>query len=147
MTIHKIFMTLAGLSLIAGLTGCPAQETEQTRTTSEATSSPSAATPLALVGKPENGAKVFMAKTCQTCHIISSVKGAVGNIGPKLDGVATRAATRVTGLDAAAYLRQSIENPTAYVVEKYQPLMPSLRTTMSDQEFSDLIAFLLTLKT
>ncbi len=95
-------------------------------------------------GKAENGPAVFKAKGCSACHVVSSVEGAVGQVGPKLDGLGERAKTRVAGKDAMAYIRESIENPGAYVVEKYPAgLMPAnLRQTMSDQEYNDLVAFL-----
>ncbi|MBT9545928.1 MAG: c-type cytochrome [Candidatus Sericytochromatia bacterium] len=95
-------------------------------------------------GNAENGPAVFKAKGCSACHVVSSVEGAVGQVGPKLDGLSERAKTRVAGKDAMAYIRESIENPGAYVVEKYPAgLMPAnLRQTMSDQEYNDLVAFL-----
>ncbi|MGE3728430.1 MAG: c-type cytochrome [Candidatus Sericytochromatia bacterium] len=95
-------------------------------------------------GNAENGPAVFKAKGCSACHVVSSVEGAVGQVGPKLDGLAERAKTRVAGKDAMAYIRESIENPGAYVVEKYPAgLMPAnLKQSMSDQEYNDLVAFL-----
>lgn len=95
-------------------------------------------------GNADNGPAVFKAKGCSACHVISSVEGAVGQVGPKLDGLGERAKTRVAGKDAMAYIRESIENPGAYVVEKYPAgLMPAnLRQSMSDQEYNDLVAFL-----
>ena len=82
-------------------------------------------------GNAENGPAVFKAKGCSACHVVSSVEGAVGQVGPKLDGLSERAKTRVAGKDAMAYIRESIENPGAYVVEKYPAgLMPAnLRQT------------------
>ncbi|PKL79954.1 MAG: hypothetical protein CVV27_01090 [Candidatus Melainabacteria bacterium HGW-Melainabacteria-1] len=93
-------------------------------------------------GNVEAGAKVFMSKTCQTCHAVSSVAGAVGALGPKLDGLGKTAATRVAGKSAEDYIKESIEAPNAHVVEGFQPMMPPLRTTMTDQEYTDLLAFL-----
>ncbi|MBF2055349.1 MAG: c-type cytochrome [Candidatus Sericytochromatia bacterium] len=95
-------------------------------------------------GNPENGSAVFMAKGCAACHAISSLPGAAGAVGPKLDGLGQVAASRVSGLAADAYIRQSIEQPNAYVVEGYaQGLMPSnLKGSMTDEEYKDLIAYL-----
>lgn len=141
--------------LAVGLSACPQsaeQSTEQaspaaTETsaapTSEATTASSAA---ALKGDPTKGPALLASKTCGTCHTVKGVTGAVGTIGPSLDGIATTAATRVAGLDAEAYLRQSIEQPQAFVVPKFQPVMPALRPNLSDQEYADLIAYLMTLK-
>lgn len=91
------------------------------------------------------GAKVFAAKTCAACHTVSSVPGATGAVGPKLDGLGERAGSRVSGLSAEAYIKQSIENPTAFVTPGFAPSMPSLRASMTDHEFNDLVAFLASL--
>ena len=98
-------------------------------------------------GNPENGAKVFMAKTCNACHKIASLDGAVGAVGPALDGIATLAATRKEGLDAVAYLKEAIENPGAHLVDGYPNMMPAgLNASMSADEYQDLIAYLMSLK-
>ena len=62
-----------------------------------------------------------------------------------MDGIADRASSRVQGLTAKQYIEQSINDPAAFVVEDFMPLMPSLRTTMTDQEFEILVSYLLTL--
>ncbi len=94
-------------------------------------------------GDPTKGPDVFMAKGCAACHAISSVPGAVGAVGPKLDGLGQRAASR-NGKPAADYIRESIENPNAFVVEGYPAgLMPAnLKSTMSADEYKNLVAFL-----
>ncbi|MGV3526075.1 MAG: c-type cytochrome [Candidatus Sericytochromatia bacterium] len=99
----------------------------------------------AVGGDIEAGAKVFAAKTCTTCHAVSKVPGAVGAIGPKLDGLGERAATRQPGKDAVTYIKESIENPNGFVTEGYPAAMPALRTTMTDDEFNNLVAFLASL--
>ncbi len=45
-------------------------------------------------------------------------------VGPGLLSIGERAVGRVPGLTAADYLRQSIIDPSAYVVEGYGDLMP-----------------------
>lgn len=99
----------------------------------------------ATTGDAKAGVQVFKTKTCTTCHAVSSVEGAVGAIGPKLDGLGKTAATRVPGKDAIAYIKESIENPTAFVVNGFTPSMPPLKSTMSDKEYEDLVAFLASL--
>ncbi|MBI4233887.1 MAG: c-type cytochrome [Chloroflexi bacterium] len=95
---------------------------------------------------PQAGAQVFLRVGCAACHTLEGLSGAQGVIGPKLNGVATRAATRKPPLTAEEYIRESLENPTAYVVEGYPPVMLSLRGTMTDAEFNSLVAYLLTLR-
>lgn len=104
-----------------------------------------AAKVVAVSGNAEAGAQVFMAKTCATCHAISSMAGAVGAVGPKLDGLGATAATRESGKDALTYIRESIENPNGYVVDGYPAAMPALKSTMSDEEFENLVAYLASL--
>jgi len=96
-------------------------------------------------GDPAAGQKVFVSKTCITCHTVTKVPEAKGTIGPKLDGLYARAGSRKPGMSADDYIKESVENPTAFVVPTFQPAMPPLRSTMSDQEFKDLQAFLHTL--
>lgn len=88
------------------------------------------------------GQKVFVSKTCTTCHTVKKVPEAKGTIGPDLDGLYARAGSRKPGTSADDYIKESIENPTAFVVAGFQPAMPPLRSTMSDQEYKDLQAFL-----
>ncbi len=90
------------------------------------------------------GEAVFMSKGCMACHTIEGVLGAVGQVGPELTNVATNAATRKPPLSAGEYIRESVENPTVFVVDGFGPLMPSLRDSMTDAEFESLIVFLLT---
>lgn len=104
-----------------------------------------ATTKTAAVGDIKAGAEVFKSKTCTTCHMISSMPEAKGAVGPKLDGLGKTAASRVPGKDAVAYIKESIENPTAFVVSGYAPAMPALKSTMSDKEFENLVAYLASL--
>lgn len=82
---------------------------------------------------------------CSTCHLLEpdTVK-----IGPSLYGVATRAETRVEGLDAEAYLRQSILEPNAYGVLgfPYNVMYQDFADQISEDELNDLVAYLLTLE-
>lgn len=98
-------------------------------------------------GHPENGPSVFNASGCAACHTISSLDGARGAVGPKLDGLSARAGSRVPGKTAEEYIRQSVEDPSAYVVKGYPDgLMPhNLKASMTDEQFKDLIAYLETL--
>ncbi len=98
-------------------------------------------------GNPDNGSAVFLGKGCAACHAIDGLDGAVGAVGPKLTGLGERAATRVAGQGAADYIRTSIENPNAYIVDGYSAgLMPAnLKSSMSADEYKDLIAYLETI--
>ncbi|MFQ5593710.1 MAG: c-type cytochrome [Anaerolineae bacterium] len=94
----------------------------------------------------ERGQALFLdsATTCILCH---AIEGQGGTRGPDLSGVATRAGTRVAGLSAEEYIRQSILDPTAFVVEGYDPIMPpGLIKVIGEENLDDLVAFLLTLE-
>ena len=78
---------------------------------------------------------------CTACHR----EGAVNKIAPAYVGVAERAVTRRPPLTAAAYIYESITNPTAYVVAGYNPAMPqNFAQQLSDRQLGDIMAYLLT---
>ncbi len=103
--------------------------------------------PPADESTPEGrGQAVFLQAGCTACHTISGLSN--GNIGPVLDGLASRAGSRVSGLTAEEYIRQSIQTPGAYVVEGFPDgVMPqNFAQVLSEDQINDLVAFLLTLK-
>jgi mono/diheme cytochrome c family protein len=103
------------------------------------TTSPSAPN---LSEQERAGYQVFMS-SCAACH---AVEGDTRIVGPSLAGIATTASTRVDGLDAEAYIRQSILEPSAYINEGYQDIMPpALGQSLSSEQLDSLVAFLLTL--
>ena len=69
-------------------------------------------------------------------------------VGPGLLNVAARAAVRVDGLSAVAYIRTSIVNPNIYIVEGFPDgLMPqNWAEIYSEEQINDLIAYLLTVQ-
>jgi len=82
---------------------------------------------------------------CFTCHTIGK-SGALRF--PDLDGIATRAATRVPGLSELDYLAQSIYEPDVFIVPGFNPGMPPINKPpigLTDQEILCVIAFLQTL--
>ena len=80
---------------------------------------------------------------CSACH---SLDGTV-IIGPSHKGDATRAGTRVPGLSAEEYIRQSILDPGAFIVPGFVNVMPAnYGETLTPQQIDNLVAFLLTLE-
>lgn len=57
------------------------------------------------------------APACITCHLLDT--GSAAGVGPSLFGLGEVAASRVAGLTAEEYIRQSILNSNDYVVEGY----------------------------
>ncbi len=90
---------------------------------------------------------------CGGCHVLTDA-GLAGTVGPKLDGVATRAAnnvddrlTKSNAKDAAEYIRLSILKPSLYLVPGFNDLMPknfSDPTVMPDDDREAIVNYLLT---
>jgi mono/diheme cytochrome c family protein len=79
---------------------------------------------------------------CLTCHTIGR-SGALRF--PDLDGVASRAATRVPGLSDVEYFAQSLYAPDTFIVPGFNPGMPAINKPpigLTDQEILCVIAFL-----
>src|SRR6266446_6770640 len=92
------------------------------------------------------GQDIFYGKgTCALCHEI----GKKGERCPDLAGVGARAETRIKeegyhgkATSGAEYIVESTMDPTAYVVEGYQPSMPPVGRQLSDLEVVAVVAFL-----
>ncbi len=68
-----------------------------------------------------------------------------GAIAPTWQGISGRAGDRVPGLSAEEYLRESIVDPAAYIVEGYSDGMPKgFKILLSGEDIDSLVAFLLT---
>jgi len=100
------------------------------------------ASPAAASTPP--GADLFRAKGCVGCHDGPDAADSDVDVGPDLRLVSAVGAQRVAGLDARAYVRQSIQEPQAFVVPGFEPdpvgLMPALPLTAA--EIDALVAWL-----
>src|SRR5688572_13923252 len=67
---------------------------------------------------------------CTTCHTLDGTT----LVGPSFQGVGTRAAARVEGQSAEEYLRQSIINPSGYIVEGFSNTMPAIYAQTFSEE-------------
>ena len=108
---------------------------------------PLSPTPLgAAPGDPAAGEQLRNTAKPIACSVCHSLDGTVG-LGPTQQGIATTAAARVPGMSAEEYIRQSILDPGAFIVEGFTPLMPTtFGTDLTPQQLEDVIAYLLTLK-
>jgi cytochrome c oxidase subunit 2 len=89
------------------------------------------------------GRQLFNQFGCNACHKLADA-GAVGAVGPSLDGVGSRAGNTVPGQSAEEYLRTSITKPGAYIVPNFQPVMPSdYDQRMTGQEVDAMVKYLL----
>ena len=82
---------------------------------------------------------------CFTCHTIGK-SGALRF--PDLDGIDTRAKTRIPGMSDIDYMAQSMYEPDAFIVPGFNPGMPAINKPpigLTDQEILCVIAYLQTL--
>ena len=99
-----------------------------------------------LDGEELFGASVLADQAgCITCHSLAPDRVLVG---PSMAGIGTRAASRVDGQSARDYLRESIVDPDAYIVQGFQAgaMLPDVAELLSEQQLDNLVAFLMTLK-
>lgn len=90
-----------------------------------------------------SGRAVFQT-ACGVCHTVSGLS--TGAIGPELTHISTVAASRRDGMSGEEYIRQSILDPRAYVVEGFPPVMPPDISDIVGDGLGDLLAFLTSLK-
>ncbi len=90
------------------------------------------------------GEKLVTSKGCLTCH---SLDGSP-NTGPTFQGIFGRLERMQDGSEITVdenYLRESILNPRAKIVEGYQPVMPTYQGILKKREVDALVAYLKTL--
>ncbi len=97
-------------------------------------------------GVPDLGRAVFIANGCSGCHHVDSEEKLVG---PGLLGIGERAEQRVSGLSAEQYIRESLRDPSAFIVETYPApsTMPTFDTAaLTEQDMRNVLAYLDTLE-
>ena len=92
------------------------------------------------------GQQVFLSSGCSGCHTLGTLSA--GTVGPNLTQIGEVAATRKEGYSPEEYIRESILDPNAFVVEGYQAnIMPqNYGEQLGQQALDDLVAFLLAQK-
>ena len=123
--------------IVLALTACSTRGQAVPVTTQVEVGDPVAGEPLFTAFQPSAGI------ACSTCHKVDSEQRLVG---PGLLHIAERARTRSTTQTAADYIRTSIVDPSALVVDGYADIMPkNWGQIFSEAELNDLIAYLMTL--
>jgi cytochrome c oxidase subunit II len=93
----------------------------------------------------ELGAMVHENRGCATCHSLDGTRGQ----GPSWKGIYGQThqfADGSTALVDENYIRQSILEPQAHVVQGYEPIMPTYKGLLRDREILGAIEFIKTLK-
>lgn len=93
----------------------------------------------------ELGAMVHENRGCATCHSLDGTRGQ----GPSWKGIFGTTRQFADGTSAVAdenYIRQSILEPQAHVVQGYEPIMPTYKGLLRDREILGAIEFIKTLK-
>lgn len=99
---------------------------------------------------PDELVMAFAAGGCSSCHVIPDITGAVGQLGPDLSTIGTVAASRVEGLPAEEYIRQSLLEPNAYIVSECPTgpcladlMQPANLDALSPDEMDGIVAYML----
>ncbi len=92
-------------------------------------------------GSPiQSGEALFSKLACNTCHTdLSNARG------PALKGLYGKKVKLLDGRTVVAtedYLRESIMNPGAKIVEGYQPIMPSFQGLVTEEQVMHLVAYI-----
>lgn len=89
----------------------------------------------------ELGKDLFMNKLgCASCHA-----GGPQQRGAKLEGIYGKEVKLVGGQTVIAddqYIRNSILNPASQIVEGYQPIMPTFKGQVTDEQLNGLVAYI-----
>jgi cytochrome c oxidase subunit II len=94
-----------------------------------------------------SGAELFQQLACQTCHgEKGSGAGMAGMAAraPRLAGLYNTEVTLADGRKVIAdesYIRESILNPMAKVTAGWQPIMPTLQGQVTEEQLTQLIAY------
>ncbi len=94
----------------------------------------------------EYGEKLYSRRGCASCHSIDGTK----RVGPSFQGSFGTNRELTTGeavLIDENYIRESILEPKAKIVDGYNPVMPSYKGQLSDDDIDSIIAYLKTLNT
>jgi cytochrome c oxidase subunit II len=100
---------------------------------------------VASLPPAELGEKLYKEKGCNACHSVDGSK----IVGPSFKGIYGHTVELQDGSTVDVdenYIRESILEPQAQVVKGFQPVMPSFKGILSDEDITSLIAYIKTLK-
>jgi mono/diheme cytochrome c family protein len=94
------------------------------------------------LAQAKTGEQIFTAAGCAGCHTFAPA-GSNGTIGPNLNELKTQAGNIEPGKSAEEYVRESIEDPSAFIVKGFPNAMPAFKGRLTDQQIQALIDYLL----
>jgi mono/diheme cytochrome c family protein len=94
------------------------------------------------LAQAKTGEQIFTAAGCAGCHQFAPA-GSNGTIGPSLNELKTQAGNIEPGKSAEEYVRESIVDPGAFVVEGFPNAMPTFEGRLTDEQVQALIDYLL----
>ncbi|MGE5446463.1 MAG: cytochrome c oxidase subunit II [Ignavibacteriales bacterium] len=100
---------------------------------------------VAGVSPAEQGKQLYTQRGCNACHSIDGSR----IVGPTWKGLWGKEEVMQDGQKVTVdenYVRESILEPQAKIVNGYPPVMPSFKGVVSDEDISSLIAYMKTLK-
>jgi cytochrome c oxidase subunit II len=100
-----------------------------------------------VAGAPsaEHGKELYVQRGCNACHSIDGSR----IVGPTWKGLWGKEEVMQDGQKITVdenYVRESILEPQAKIVNGFPPVMPSFKGVVSDEDISGIIAFMKTLK-
>jgi mono/diheme cytochrome c family protein len=103
----------------------------------------SGALATAGLAQAKSGDQIFTAAGCAGCHTFGPA-GSNGTIGPSLDELKTQAGNIEPGKSAEEYVRESIEDPKAFIVQGYSAnVMPVFKGKLTDEQINALVDYLM----
>ena len=114
-------------------------------TTSAATTTTAATTTSSSGGAIAAGKTVFLGSSgCAGCHTFTPA-ASTGTTGPNLDTAPAQDAKTDGNMNLAAFIRQSITDPEAYIAKGYSGgIMPAtFGTSLTSTQINNLVAFIL----
>ncbi|MGH7909786.1 MAG: cytochrome c oxidase subunit II [Thermodesulfobacteriota bacterium] len=100
---------------------------------------------VASLPPAELGKQLYTQRGCNACH---SIDGS-SLVGPTWKGLYGHEVVLEDGTEVTAdenYIREAILEPQAKMVKGFGPVMPSFKGVISDDEISDIVAYIKTLK-
>lgn len=147
-----LYVTYSTVAFVEGLSGGVLKinplESEIEATSSDGTT----AETDVLSANIENGRELFRsgkdeAQRCANCHRVTT-RGFAVDAGPNLEGISQIAGTRIEGMSAEEYLKDSIINPLNHIVDIYRTPMPEdYGVLLTAADIDDLVAYMMQLPT